>query len=300
LFFTLIKAKLQNYRVKVSTHYQESMERITTSEEKIAAATAWIQERISVAPAIGIVLGTGLRSLVEEVAIEAVFPYSDIPYFPQATVESHHGRLILGELSGKPVVLMQGRLHYYEGYSMQELTLPIRVMHSLGAHTLLLSNAAGALNPDYSLSELMLLSDHINLLPENPLRGANLDAFGPRFPDMSCPYDVELRKLLRQIASRFDIQLHSGVYASVQGPNLETPAEYNMLRVIGADAVGMSTVPEVIVARHMRMRVLAVSVITDLCYPGALREILLEDVLLAARQAEPALNSLFMELVANL
>ncbi|MCS7162185.1 MAG: purine-nucleoside phosphorylase, partial [Bacteroidia bacterium] len=213
---------------------------------------------------VGIVLGTGLGRLAEAIEKEHQLAYNFIPHFPISTVESHFGRLIFGRLGGKRVVAMQGRFHYYEGYTMYQITYPIRIMKLLGAHTLLLSNAAGALNPSFQLGDLMIITDHINQLPENPLRGMNLDQLGPRFPDMSAPYHPELIQRARAIAQRLNIPVREGVYVAVPGPNLETRAEYRFLRIIGGDAVGMSTVPECIVANHMGMRVFAMSIITDI------------------------------------
>jgi purine-nucleoside phosphorylase len=251
-------------------------------------------------PIVGIVLGTGLGRLVNSISIEMVIDYADIPYFPVSTVESHHGQLIYGELHGKKVLAMQGRFHYYEGYNLQEVTFPIRVMKLLGVKWLLLSNAAGAMNPDYHKGDLMLLDDHINLLPGNPLTGPNYDELGPRFPDMSQPYSVELNKMLQEIATRNGITLHKGVYVVVSGPNLETRAEYRYLRGIGGDVVGMSTVPEVIVANHMNLPCCAVSVLTDECDPDNLHPVDLKDILEVAGNAEKKLVTLFTSLISGL
>ncbi|WP_224996450.1 purine-nucleoside phosphorylase [Cesiribacter sp. SM1] len=266
--------------------------------QQIQEAVAAIRKQISFDPQIGIILGTGLGQLVNKVKVQHSIRYDDIPHFPISTVESHNGRLIFGELGGKQVVVMQGRFHYYEGYNMQQITLPVRVMKLLGIKQLYISNAAGGLNPDHKLADLMALNDHINLLPENPLRGKNLDEFGPRFPDMFKPYDETLLQQAGDIAARLGFRLHKGVYAAVTGPNLETPAEYRYMRVIGADAVGMSTVPEALVARHMNLPVFAVSVITDLCTPEALEHVTIEKVLAAAAMAEPKLTALVEELVS--
>lgn len=249
---------------------------------------------------VGIVLGTGLGRLAEAIEKEHQLAYNFIPHFPISTVESHFGRLIFGKLGGKRVVAMQGRFHYYEGYNMYQITYPIRIMKLLGAHTLLLSNAAGALNLSFKLGDLMILRDHINLLPENPLRGINLDQLGPRFPDMSSPYHPELIQKALEIAQRLNIPLHQGVYVAVQGPNLETPAEYRFLRIIGGDVVGMSTVPECIVANHMGMRVFAMSIITDIGDPDNLKPVSLEEIIQVANQAEPKLTQIFTELVRQL
>jgi purine-nucleoside phosphorylase len=267
--------------------------------KKIQEAVSFIQEQTSFRPKIGIILGTGLGQLVNKVEIEASIPYDKIPHFPVSTVESHSGHLIFGRLSGKPVVVMQGRFHYYEGYSMQEVTFPVRVLKQLGITKLFISNAAGALNPDHKLSDLMVLNDHINLFPENPLRGKNLDEMGPRFPDMFEPYDRMLLKQVLYVADTLKINVHQGVYAGVTGPNLESPAEYRYLRTIGADAVGMSTIPENIVARHMNLPVMAISVLTDLCMPGYLEPVSIEKVLAAAAAAEPKLTAIITELTAQ-
>ncbi len=249
-------------------------------------------------PHYGIILGTGLGGLVSEISIECVVPYEDIPHFPVSTVESHHGRLIFGTIAGKPVVVMHGRFHYYEGYSAHQITFPVRVMKLLGIEKLFISNACGGVNPAHEVGELMIISDHINLHPDNPLRGPNLDKFGPRFPDMSEPYDHAMIAQAQQIAAAAGIRIHTGVYASVTGPNLETPAEYRYIRTIGADVVGMSTIPECLVARHMGIPVFAISVITDLGVPGKIKEVSLEMVLAAASKAEPDMTRIFRELIA--
>ncbi|MGF1532398.1 MAG: purine-nucleoside phosphorylase [Bernardetiaceae bacterium] len=264
---------------------------------QIQQATAFIQSHSTLKPKAAIILGTGLGGLVDDMDIRLSMRYCDIPYFPTATVESHEGRLLMGYVSKIPVVIMQGRFHYYEGYPMQAVTFPVRVMRMLGATALFSSNAAGGLDPAHELSDLMLIEDHINLFPENPLTGPNLDKLGVRFPDMSQPYSRNLQKLALSVAQRLDLHLHKGVYVGLPGPNLETPAEYRYLRIIGADAVGMSTVPEVIVARHMRMEVFAVSVITDLCTPEKLRPMTIEEVIEAAQKAEPKLLALFREML---
>ncbi|MGB0881330.1 MAG: purine-nucleoside phosphorylase [Vicingaceae bacterium] len=251
-------------------------------------------------PAIGIVLGTGLGGLVSEIEIIKSIAYDKIPHFPVSTVESHHGKLIYGTIRGKKVVVMQGRFHYYEGYNMKEITFPIRVMKLLGIQNLLISNAAGAVNLAFKKSSLMLLTDHINLYPENPLRGKNWDDFGPRFPDMSEPYSLKLNGLLKEISKEQNIQLHEGIYVPVTGPNLETKAEYKMIRMLGGDAVGMSTVPEVIVARHMNLPCCAISVLTDECDPENLEPVAIEDILAAAAIAEPQLTKLYTELIERL
>lgn len=268
--------------------------------EQIKESTSYIQSQTDIKPRFGIILGTGLGGLIEEIEVKTVIEYDNIPHFPVSTVESHHGRLIFGELAGSPVVAMQGRFHFYEGYSMQAVTFPVRVMKLLGIEKLLISNAAGGLNPDYKISELMIINDHINLLPTNPLTGKNLEEFGVRFPDMLETYDKGMIEQALKIADKLSFKAHQGVYVSVQGPNLETPAEYKFLRIIGSDAVGMSTVPEAIVARHMDLPTFAVSVITDLCYPEALKHVTVEEVIAAARAAEPKLTQLMKHLVEEL
>jgi purine-nucleoside phosphorylase len=261
---------------------------------------AYIRKYYADTPEIGIVLGTGLGGLVSRIEVEKQLAYNFIPHFPISTVESHFGKLIFGHIGGRRVVAMQGRLHYYEGYTMQQLTYPIRIMKLLGIETLLLSNAAGSLNPAFKRGELMILDDHINLLPENPLRGHNLNDFGPRFPDMSRPYDPELIARAEAIAASAGTRVHKGVYVAVQGPNLETRAEYRWLRQMGADVVGMSTVPEVIVARHMGLRTFAMSVLTDECDPDHLEPVALEDIVAVAQATEPHLTHIMHELIAGL
>lgn len=248
-------------------------------------------------PEIGIVLGTGLGGLVHEISIQHRISYKDIPHFPISTVESHHGELILGTLSGKKVVAMRGRFHYYEGYTMDQVTFPIRVMKLMGIHTLFLSNACGGLNPAFAVSDLMIIRDHINLLPENPLRGKNLDTLGPRFPDMSEPYNKTLIEKALSVAKANNITCHTGVYVVVTGPNLETPAEYKYLRIIGGDVVGMSTVPEVIVARHMGLPCFAISIITDMGVEGMIKEVSLDEIIAAANKAEPKMTMIMKELI---
>jgi len=251
-------------------------------------------------PEVGIVLGTGLGGLVNEIKVITELDYDKIPNFPVSTVESHYGKLIYGEVKGKKVLAMQGRFHFYEGYNMQEITFPIRVMKNLGIKNLLVSNAAGALNLAYKKSTLMLITDHINMFPDNPLIGKNWDDFGPRFPDMSEAYSNKLNDKLRAIAQEKNILLNEGIYIPVMGPNLETKAEYKMLKMLGADAVGMSTVPEVIVANHMSLPCCAISVLTDECDPEHLEPVAIEDILAAAAIAEPQLTSLYTELIAQL
>ncbi|MDP1727608.1 MAG: purine-nucleoside phosphorylase [Bacteroidota bacterium] len=268
--------------------------------QKIQQTIDFLKPFTSPAPKIGIILGTGLGGLVEELEIVHSLSYGDIPNFAVSTVESHKGRLLFGTLSGVPVVVMQGRFHYYEGYSMQQITFPIRVMKYMGIESLFISNASGGLNPDFSVSDLMLIDDHINLLPEHPLRGKNNDELGPRFPDMSDAYDKDLLELAHAVAKDLGIKVQQGSYAAVSGPTLETKAEYRYLRIIGADTVGMSTVPENIVARHMHLPVFAVSVITDLGVPELIKKITLQDVLNAAAIAEPNLAKLIKEMVRRI
>ena len=251
-------------------------------------------------PAIGIVLGTGLGGLVSEINTIKEIDYDKIPHFPVSTVESHHGKLIYGTIAGKKVLVMQGRFHYYEGYNMKEITFPIRVMKLIGVQNLLISNAAGAVNLAYKKSTLMLITDHINLYPSNPLIGKNFDDFGPRFPDMSEPYSNKLNSILRAIAKEKNILLNEGVYVPVSGPNLETRAEYRMIRMLGGDAVGMSTVPEVIVANHMGLPCCAISVLTDECDPDNLQPVGLDEILAAAAVAEPHLTALYVALIKQL
>lgn len=258
----------------------------------IAGALETIRATADSDPDVAVILGTGLGGLVEEIEVSAEIAYGDIPGFPLSTVESHAGRLLFGILGGKKVVAMQGRFHRYEGYSMRQIVFPVRVMHALGARTLIVSNACGGMNPLWKPGELMLLADHINLLGDSPLIGPNDDSLGPRFPDMSQPYDEELRAVARTVASELRIVLREGVYVAVTGPNLETRAEYRFLRGIGADVVGMSTVPEVIVAVHMSMRVLGVSIITDACLPDALQAVDVAHIIATAAAAEPDLTRL--------
>jgi purine-nucleoside phosphorylase len=265
--------------------------------DQIAAAVGAVRQRSALRPEAGIILGTGLGGLADEIELETTLPYTEIPGFPLSTVESHEGRLLLGRLGGRPVIAMQGRFHRYEGYSLAQVTFPVRVMRAMGAEVLVVSNACGGMNPLWNPGELVLLSDHINLLGDNPLLGANDDRLGPRFPDMSAPYHPELRALARAIALELGIVLREGVYVAVPGPNLETRAEYRMLRAIGADVVGMSTVPEVIVAVHAGMRVVGISIITDRCLPDALEPVEIERIIATARAAEPSLTRLITRLV---
>lgn len=261
---------------------------------------AYLQTRlVDFVPDFGIILGTGLGALVNELEIVDSIPYEEIPYFPVSTVESHSGKLIVGMLANRKVIVMQGRFHYYEGYTMEQVVYPVRIMKLLGIQKLFVSNAAGGLNPNFNTSDLMVITDHINLQPTNPLIGKNHDDLGPRFPDMSEPYDDDLIHQARVISTELDIALQFGVYVSVPGPMLETKAEYKYLSLIGADAVGMSTVPEIIAARHMGLPCFAVSVITDMCVPGKIKKVILLDILEAAAKAEPNMTALIRELIAR-
>ncbi|MEY4602899.1 MAG: hypothetical protein RIT43_191 [Bacteroidota bacterium] len=260
----------------------------------------FIKSKTSVEPTIGIILGTGLGGLVKEIHVIDEIPYQDIPNFPVSTVESHSGKLIFGELGGKKVVAMQGRFHFYEGYTMQQVTFPVRVMKLLGIQRLFVSNASGGVNPDFEVGEIMIQNDHINLFPAHPLIGKNIDELGPRFPDMSEPYDPQMIALAQQIASENNIKVSVGTYAGLTGPTLETPAEYKYVRAIGADAVGMSTVPEVIVARHMEIPCFAISIITDLGVPGKIHKVSLQDVIDVANRQEPKMTLIMRELIARI
>jgi purine-nucleoside phosphorylase len=264
---------------------------------KIKEAIEYINSKTQIKPETGIILGTGLGALVNECEIIDSINYQDIPHFPISTVESHTGRLIFGFINKKPVVIMQGRFHYYEGYNMQEVTFPVRVFKFLGIKKILISNASGGLNRNMKVSELMLITDHLNLLPESPLRGKHYKEFGPRFPQMNEPYNLVLIEKAREIAKQNNIKLHEGCYAAVQGPALETRAEYKMLAILGADAVGMSTVPETIVAVQMNVPVCAISVITDLGFPEGNEAVSMESIIAAANSAQPFLTKLFSELV---
>lgn len=269
--------------------------------EQINAAASYLQSRNIHSPEIGVILGTGLgERFVKQIENPIIVDYGDIPHFPVSTVESHHGKLIYGKIKGKTVLALQGRFHFYEGYSMQQITMPVRLMKLLGIRYLLISNAAGNINLNWKKGELMLIDDHINLQSENPLRGKNDERLGPRFPDMSMPYSKLLNEKLIQIAKEKNITLNVGVYAAVMGPNLETRAEYRFLRTIGADAVGMSTVPEVIVANHAGLPCCAVSVLTDDCDPDNLTAVNIEEIISVARGAEPKLTELFVSLIEGL
>jgi purine-nucleoside phosphorylase len=269
--------------------------------ESIQNTTNYIKNRIGdFVPEAGIILGTGLGGLVSEIEVEKQLMYSNIPDFPMSTLEFHSGKLIFGMLAGKKVVAMQGRLHYYEGYNMQQITLPVRVMKMLGIQTLFVSNASGSLNPDFKKGDLMVIEDHINLQPLNPLVGRNNSELGPRFPDMSEPYKHHLIDKALKIAAENNINCHKGVYVAVTGPNLETRAEYKYLRIIGGDAVGMSTVPEVIVANHMGLPVFAISVLTDEGFPEVLAPVSIDEIIRVASEAEPKMTLILKELIAGL
>ncbi len=267
--------------------------------EQINETLKYIRKHYQEIPEIGIVLGTGMGGLVSAIQIEKQLAYNFIPHFPISTVESHFGKLIFGTLGSRNVIAMQGRFHYYEGYNMQQITYPIRIMKLLGINKLFLSGAAGGLNLSLKRGDLMIIDDHINLLPENPLRGANIESFGPRFPDMSAPYDPELIRLAKKIAEEEQIPVKTGVYVSVQGPNLETRAEYRWLRNCGADCVGMSTVPEVIVANHMGIKTFAMTIITDECDPDNLKPISVSEIIEVAQTAEPKLTQILSRLITE-
>jgi purine-nucleoside phosphorylase len=260
----------------------------------------FIKAKTGFIPEIGIILGTGLGGLVKDIAIEHTLEYTDIPNFPVSTVESHHGRLILGELSGKKVIVMQGRFHFYEGYTLQEVVFPVRVMKLLGIKHLFVSNACGAVNKNIKTGDLMILDDHINLLPANPLTGKNIDELGPRFPDLSQPYDRNLVRMAQEIAQQYNIPIHTGTYAVVSGPNLETKAEYRYLGIIGADVVGMSTVPEVIAANHMGIPCFALSVVTDEGWHDVLEPVTIEMVISVANSTEPKMTTIMKELASRM
>lgn len=271
-----------------------------TEKQQFEEAFAFIRKMYSGTPEVGIVLGTGLGGLIREMEIEKEIAYNFIPHFPISTVESHFGKLIFGRLGGKQVVAMQGRFHYYEGYSMRQITFPIRILKMLGIHTLLLSNAAGGMNPNYRKGDLMIIDDHIGLQGDNPLIGLHDDSFGARFPDMSRPYNPELIRLAETIAAGEGFALHKGVYVAVTGPQLETRAEYRFLRIIGADVVGMSTVPEVIVANQAGLKTFAISVITDECDPDNLKPVDISEIIEVAKEAEPRLTRILSRLIAEI
>lgn len=267
--------------------------------DQIQDVVGAIRQRWQRSPHAGIILGTGLGGLVEHVHVEAAIEYEDLPHFPRSTATSHRGRLICGQLAGLPVVVMEGRFHMYEGYSLKQITLPVRVMKALGANLLVVSNACGGMNPYYRSGDIMVIEDHINLMGDNPLIGINDDRLGPRFPDMCEPYDQRLIDRALAVARRQNIVAHKGVFVAVAGPNLETRAEYRFLRLIGADVVGMSTVPEVLVAIHSGMRVVGFSVVTDMCLPDALEPANVERIIATANAAGPSLRALVMGVLAE-
>ncbi len=268
---------------------------------KINACSDFIKERVSIEPQLGIILGTGLGRLIEEIKISEEISYEDLPHFPVSTVEGHSGRLIFGHIGKMPVIVMQGRFHYYEGYSMKQVTFPVRVMKTLGIEQLIVSNVSGSTNASINKGDLVVISDHINLQPENPLRGQNLDEMGPRFPDLFEVYSPRLRKRALEIAASADYTAHEGVYCSIQGPNLETKAEYKWLHTIGADCVGMSTVPEVLVAVHCGLEIFGISVITDKGIPvEELEPVTLEEVIAVAMEAEPKMTAVIRQLIDHI
>jgi len=277
-----------------------SIDTVTEFRKKRDEAVAYIRSKTNIQPEVLIILGTGLGRLAEQMDTEISIPYDEIPHFPVSTVESHSGRLRFGTLGGKKVMAMQGRFHYYENYTMQQIAFPVRVAHALGANTLLVSNAAGGMNPIYRRGDIMCIVDHINMLGDNPLIGPNDDDLGVRFPDMSEPYTKELTNIAEQAALDNGIKMHQGVYVAVTGPNLETRAEYRFLRLIGADVVGMSTVPEVIAATHMGMKVLGISAITDECFPDSLQPVEMAEILEAANIAEPKLTKVITTVLERL
>jgi len=268
--------------------------------KQIEKTVAYLQERGFKAPEVGIILGTGLGQLIDEIEIIEEVSYNHIPYFPTATVEFHKGKLIYGNLEGKKVIVMQGRFHLYEGYTLQDVTYPVRIMEKLGIKTLLVSNASGAINTNFKKGELMLIDDHINLQGSSPLAFNGVDTLGERFTDMSAPYDKDINSAFENIGKEHNITLHKGVYASVVGPQLETRAEYRMLKIIGADAVGMSTVPEIIVANHLKLKTAAVSVLTDECDPDNLKPVDISEIIAMAKKAEPQMITLFKALIKTL
>ncbi len=268
--------------------------------ETINEAIEFLNPQIQQTPKVGLILGTGLGDFSQQINQQASIAYEDIPHFPQSTVESHAGKLVFGTLNQTPIVAMEGRFHYYEGYSMKEVTFPVRVMKALGVETLIITNAAGGMNPQYQLADIMIIEDQINLMGDNPLRGVNDDRLGLRFPDMSAPYDRDLINLAEQKALSLGIRTQTGVFVAVTGPNLETRAEYRMLRQMGADCVGMSTVPECIVANHASMKVLGLSVVTDICLPDALEPVDISKILEVAAEGGQKLSRLIPEIIANL
>lgn len=267
--------------------------------ELVQETVSYIKEKTRFTPEFGVILGSGLGNFTEDIQIEFVLPYSEIPNFPVSTVQGHKGALVFGTIGEKKVVAMQGRFHYYEGYSMQEVTFPVRVMKYLGISKLIVSNASGGVNPKYKVGDIVLINDHINLVPEHPLRGKNDERFGPRFVNMSEPYSKKMIVLTKELAQKNNIEVKDGIYLGLQGPTFETLAEYRMVKILGADCVGMSTVPEVIVARHMDLETFGISVITDMGDEGSIKAISHDEVLEAARKAEPKVRMLIKDLILN-
>lgn len=268
--------------------------------ESLREAVAAIRKQSGLVPESAVILGTGLGNLAKKIEKDAEIPYGEIPYFPVSTVESHSGKFILGKLGGKNVVAMEGRFHFYEGYDLKDITFPVRVMKELGANNLMVSNAAGGINLDYQKGDIVILDDFINFMGVNPLIGPNDERLGPRFPDMSAPFSHELRDMAKQVAQKESIRVHDGVYIGVPGPNLETRAEYRMMRAWGADVVGMSTVPEVIVGVHMGMKILGLSVVTDLCDPDHLEPVDIKEIIQTANEAGPKLDKLIQGVIERL
>lgn len=277
-----------------------SIETVETFRENRQEALQFIQNHTDMRPEYMLILGTGLGQLVEEMDIQSEIPYNRIPHFPVSTVESHAGKLLFGTLGGKEIVAMQGRFHYYEGYTMQQIVFPIRVLKENGANTLFVSNASGGMNPNFKRGDIMLINDHINLLGDNPLIGPNDDQLGPRFPDMSEPYTERLIDIAQTVALEENIIMHQGVYTAMSGPMLETKSEYRFLRLIGSDVIGMSTIPEVISAVHMGMEILGISVITDECFPDSLQPVVIEEILEAAGMAEPKMTKIMIGVLDKL
>lgn len=275
-------------------------ESVETFRKKRSEALQFIQRKTDLRPNYMLILGTGLGQLADEMDIETSISYDEIPHFPVSTVEGHNGKLLFGTLGGKEVVAMQGRFHYYEGYTMQQIAFPVRVLKKNGADTLFVSNACGGMNPNHTRGDIMLIRDHINMLGDNPLMGPNDDNLGPRFPDMSEPYSERLVDIARNVALENNIQMHQGVYVALSGPMLETKSEYRFLRLIGADVVGMSTVPEVIAAVHMGMETLGISAITDECFPDSLKPVNMEEILEAASIAEPKMTRVIVNVLKKL
>lgn len=277
-----------------------ALDSVVTFRKRRDEALAYIEKQTDLRPDYLIILGTGLGNLTDTIDIQHTISYENIPHMPVSTAPSHEGELLFGSLGGKNIVAMHGRFHYYEGYSMQQIAFPIRVLKALSVETMLVSNACGGLNPNYKRGDIMLINDHINLLGDNPLMGPNDDELGPRFPDMSAPYTPALRNTAHQVAADFDIEIHEGVYLALSGPTMETRAEYRFLQIIGADVVGMSTIPEVITAVHMGMQVLGVSVITDECQPETLEPVSIEQVVKAAGIAQPKMTKIIINTLKRL